>query len=92
MKKVLLIASITIVLFTNKSNAQTVVSAGGVTIKLNTEQVSYLRKLNNSAINKALSGSINIKYNSTADVIISLLKNRKPVKDTATLIAKQSHK
>ena len=74
MKKVflntILIASLFIV---TTAKAQTVVSAKGKTFVLNQQQKDYLKRFNNPVVTKAIDSCINIKYNSTADVIIDLL-------------------
>jgi hypothetical protein len=88
MKKAILIASITVCLLGKRAEAQ-VVTAGGVTIKLTTEHKVYLRRFKSKMIDQALDTATTIRYNTTADVIIMLLKDRKRVTDT--LIAKRKN-
>jgi hypothetical protein len=82
MKKAAFITCMVIGLMT-KTQAQTIVSAGGVTVKLTSEQITYLHGYHNQAIDSALDSCISIKYNTTADLILAILKKRKAsIKDT----------
>ncbi|PLW90017.1 hypothetical protein [Mucilaginibacter sp.] len=91
MKKAAFITCMVIGLIT-KAQAQTIVSAGGVTVKITSEQITYLHGYHNPAIDTALKSSINIKYNSTADLILAILKRKKvPAKDSL-YIARQNAK
>lgn len=81
MKKLTLIASIAIVVLSSSAKAQTIVSACGKTVKLNSKQVALLHSYRIPAIDSALKTCTSIKYNSTADMIIGILESKRQRKD-----------
>lgn len=81
MKKLLTIALFIAV--TSLANAQTnkhhrvTVTAGKVSITLTAKQMAIIARYNDPTINKAIETMRVIKYNSTADIIIAILKQHK---------------
>lgn len=89
MKTLTLIIAIAIILIVSpRVNAQIVVVAKCHTFNLSPAQVNYLHRFADPQINAALQTSRSIKYNSTADIIVSILTSKNAPKwDNKNLIA-----
>jgi len=91
MKKLFSFVPVILFLGIGSVSAQTI-SAGGRTIKLNAQQISYLHTFNNPAIEIGLSLPL-VKYNETADMIIALIdKQRATQRQDYVLVANMPHK
>ena len=78
MKKLITIAALTMSIAAHSQTRPVitytnVVSANGKTINLTPTVIARLRKMNIKTVNQALDMRCSIKYNATADLIISLL-------------------
>lgn len=85
-QKLILIAAITMVALSS-AKAQAVAVANCKRFELTPMRINYLKRFDDPVINKAINSGMDIKYNSTADIIVTILSSPKAPKVKPNLVA-----